>query len=181
LHFFLIAAVVVSGVAALYDCRTGHIPNWLTVGAGLAALVGQLLFAAFAESGGGPAALRALGLAVAGAVLCGVGPAILFRLGAMGGGDVKLFAAIGALCLPTRGLAAETYAFLIALLMAPIWLAYRGMLLQTLKRSFALLANPLRPRNRRQAAEPTLFTWFRLGPAIFLGTAAMSITHFRGL
>ena len=57
-------------------------------------------------------------MALAGAILCGLTPAIMFWKGAMGGGDLKLFAALGALCHPMIGIEMEMYAFVVAALVA---------------------------------------------------------------
>lgn len=170
----LTAAAAVSGLAAIYDWRTGHIPNWLTLGAmGAGVVAGGVL----KLPEGGMAMLHGVGGSVCGIVLCGLVPAVLFRLGGLGGGDVKLFAALGAMCHPLLGLTAQTYAFVAALLIAPIWLVHRGIFLSTMARSFALLFNPLRPKAQRKEVPCELLTWFRLGPAIFLGTLLMIFTR----
>ena len=83
-------AVLLGLIASVQDLRFRRIPNWLTAGGACAAL----LYAAFQ----GP---RALGMALAGAA---VGFLLLLPLqlrGAMGGGDVKLMAAFGALLGPS--------------------------------------------------------------------------------
>jgi prepilin peptidase CpaA len=79
----LIGALV---VAAMIDARQRRIPNWLTFGLMLAGL-GRA--AAFGSSG-------SLGHAGLG-ILAGAGiPLVLYAISALGGGDVKLLAAIGA-------------------------------------------------------------------------------------
>ena len=174
--YFLIAAAVVAGVAALTDARTGHIPNWLTLGALVAALVAHFLAGiAFAHSVRG--GLTDLASSVAGALVCAMVPAFFYWKGAIGGGDVKVFAAIGALCNPMYGLEAETYAFIAAALIAPAQLAYKGLLFQTLGRSLALVVNPLRKPENRKEIPPELMTWFRLGPSIFVGAAITVLMH----
>jgi len=79
-------ALGVAGLAAYDDWRTGEIANWITLPSVGAALVAYACFA------GSPHALGS----VASLLLCSTVPYALFRLGAMGGGDVKLFAALGA-------------------------------------------------------------------------------------
>lgn len=158
----------VTAVAAVTDLRTGRIPNWLTFGAaglGLALRVAP----GVAALDFGQVLLALLG-SLAGAVLCSVVPIILFWKGGMGGGDVKLFAALGIICLPELGLLAQTYAFIVALLLAPAWLLYRGALLRTIKQALVLASNPFRQKHARLQVVAQDLAWFRLGPAIFVGT-----------
>jgi hypothetical protein len=51
-------------------------------------------------------------------------------------------------------------------------MAYRGTLIATLRRTLALVLNPLRPAPRREAVPRELMSWFRMGPAVFVGAAA---------
>jgi prepilin peptidase CpaA len=171
--YFLSAAVLVAALGAWFDWRTGHIPNGLTLGAGAAALVVHPIVGLLVAGPSG--ALGSLLGAALGALACLCVPGVIFFLGGMGGGDVKLFAAIGALCGASDGFRAESYSLVVALVIAPAYLAYRGTLLHTLGQSIALLANPFRRAGARRAPPPDAMTWFRLGPAIFLGTAAMLI------
>jgi hypothetical protein len=76
------------------------------------------------------------------------------------------------------GLEVETYAFVAAALIAPARLAYRGQLLQTLRRSLLLVVNPLRRADKREPIPEEMMTWFRLGPAIFLGAATTALLHW---
>lgn len=80
------AALGIAAVACATDLRSARIPNWLTLGAMLAGLCFHALLPGGA--GVGPAAL---GLIVGLFVFFP-----FFALGALGGGDVKLMAAIGA-------------------------------------------------------------------------------------
>lgn len=172
---FLLASVLLSALAAVFDWRSGHIPNWLTLGGLCGAVLIHAVNACLLQ---GIAALpAALGSAALGALLCALGPALMFWLGGMGGGDVKLFAAIGAFGPPLVGLEAQSYSFIIALLLAPAYLAYQGRLLQTLGNTLALLANPFRRKERRRPMPDELMSWMRLGPAIFLGTLTTFVLH----
>jgi prepilin peptidase CpaA len=81
-----VATIVVAIVAALWDLKTRRIPNFLTFGAALAALLVH----------GYVAGLAGVGWSIAGWL---VGVAFFFpffALGGMGAGDVKLLAALGA-------------------------------------------------------------------------------------
>jgi prepilin peptidase CpaA len=174
--YFLLAALVVAGAAAWTDARTGHIPNRLTYGALLIAVLAHL--AAGWRSGGAQAGFADLGWSLGGAVFCCIVPGFMYWRGAIGGGDLKLFAALGALCMPMIGIEAETYTFVAAALIAPAKLAYKGVLLQTLGRSLQLAANPFRKAEKRREVPAELMTWFRLGPAIFIGTAVTVLLHW---
>lgn len=91
LHPGIVAALtVITLVAAVTDIRSRRIPNWLVV-AGVAA--GFVLNIAL----GGWAGLKAAALGFGLALLIYVP---LFLLRAMGGGDVKLMAAVGCLAGP---------------------------------------------------------------------------------
>lgn len=88
------AAIVVTALAVISDLKTRRIPNLLTFGAALGAIASHGLL----EGRG------AAGMALAGWV---VGVAIffpVFALGGMGGGDIKLLGAIGALLGPRAAL-----------------------------------------------------------------------------
>lgn len=80
------AALVVAALACATDLRSARIPNVLTFGAVVAAFA----FHTFAPAGVGPAE-AGLGLVVGMLVFFP-----FFALGAMGAGDVKLMAALGA-------------------------------------------------------------------------------------
>ena len=93
------AVVVFTAIAAYTDLRTGLIPNRLLLAGFILAL--PLHTAAHflvLRASGEPASevlLRALGYYGAGVGVCGLVPYLLFRYGAMGGGDVKLLAMVG--------------------------------------------------------------------------------------
>lgn len=165
------AAVAVTGLAALWDIRTGRIPNPLTLGALAGGLVGHAVAGGMVSGASGLA--QGFLDALVGALVCAAVPTIVFFLRGIGGGDVKLFAALGALCLVRHGLEAETFSFVAALLIAPAYLAYHGKLLGTVGNTLALVVNPLRPREKRHVVPNEMMTWFRLGPAIFAGTCVM--------
>jgi prepilin peptidase CpaA len=165
---FLLAAVAASAIAAIVDYRTGLIPNWLTLGGIVAGVVGHLVHG-WAMQGVRTGLVEAA-FAIVGALFCSLAPAVLYVKGGMGGGDLKLYAAIGALCQPMLGIEAQMYSLVIAAIVAPARLAYEGKLFRVLGRSFTLLLNPLRPAEKRRELPVEALTWFRLGPAIFGGT-----------
>lgn len=173
--YFLFAATLLAACAAWVDWRTGHIPNKLTLGGLVIAIVAH--GARGACLGGVRGGLEQLGYSLGGALLCAVVPLLMFHKGAMGGGDVKLFAAIGALLHPLAGLETETYALVAAALLAPLKLVSEGKFLRTLFSAAALLLNLFRPASKRRPIPEAMVTWFRLGPAIFLGTASTLVIH----
>jgi len=133
-------AIAVSLVAAITDARTGRIPNWLT---GSAAILGIVMCSTL----GG---IRSAGVSLLGLLLGVAVPAILYggsQGRAIGGGDVKLFAALGALLGPTVGLETQFGA-------------------SVLVNTIGLLCNPLLPNKWRHNIKLESLTEMRLGPAI---------------
>jgi prepilin peptidase CpaA len=176
--YFLVAAAVIATIAAASDLRSGEIPNWLTLGALLVAPIAHVVFALVRHATGHVALVEG-GSSLLGAIACSFVPAILYRQDAIGGGDLKLLAAIGALLQPRLGLEAEMYSFFAAGLIAPAFLAYEGKLFRTIKNTALLAVNPLLPKKKRRQVEPALLTWFRFGPAIFIGTVLTAYLHWR--
>jgi prepilin peptidase CpaA len=175
---FLVVAVLVAAIGAWIDWRTGHIPNWVTlVPLGAAPLAHFGVTAAAARPL--TEAAQAAGFSVLGAFVCAIVPVVLFRAGAIGGGDVKLLAAIGALCRPMVGIEAEFYAFMAAAIIAPARLAWEGKLLRVLGNTLALVINPFLPKKKRREIAPEMLTSIRFGPAIFAGTLIAALLHWR--
>jgi prepilin peptidase CpaA len=175
---FLMAATLVAAIAAFTDYRTGHIPNWITFPALLGGIFGHWIYG-WVVLGFNDGAIEGL-TAIAGAALCSLAPGLMYWKGGMGGGDLKLFAALGALCQPMIGIEAEMYAFVVAALIAPAKLAYQGRLFAVLKNSLALFLNPLRSAKNKREVPPEVMTWFRLGPAVFVGMLATLVVHSYG-
>jgi prepilin peptidase CpaA len=89
-----ICTLTIAGAACVTDLRTRRIPNVLTFGAALAGLVFQ-----FATGG-----VEGLGQAALGWLLGALVFLLPFALGGLGGGDVKLLAALGAWLGPADAL-----------------------------------------------------------------------------
>ncbi len=171
-------AIATASLGAVTDHRTGHIPNWLTLGSLAAAPL--LWFGSAAASQGASAGFMAAGMSLAGAFVCGLGPAILFARGGVGGGDVKLLAAIGAILGPRIGINAEFYAFVLGALYVPGRLAWDGKLLRVTWGALRSLVSPLVREADRRPAPPELGMRMRLGPAILAGTViAFVFSHGR--
>src|SRR4051812_4776591 len=95
-HVVFLVAIAVSAIAGWLDWRRGEIPNGLTYGVlALAPLLHVSRFLAAHEPLDG--ALTEGAFSLGGAFACLLVPALLYRQGAIGGGDLKLLAALGAL------------------------------------------------------------------------------------
>jgi prepilin peptidase CpaA len=162
------SALLIAAVAAVTDFRRGEIPNWLTLPPLVVAPVAYgVLYGPWGAIG-----------SIASIVVCGLVPYLLFRRGAAGGGDVKLFAAIGAVAGISIGIEAQLCTFVAAALISLGRLAWRGRLLRTLSNSAYLALNPVLPRRWRREVVPELMTMVRLGGFAFFGTvAALFVRH----
>jgi prepilin peptidase CpaA len=136
-------------VAALWDVRTGRIPNVLTFGAAAAGLVWSVAIGGF----------DGLGTSLLGSL---VGLALffpLFALGGMGGGDVKLLAAIGAWLGPLGAVYTALWGSLAGGVLALAVGVSQGYLREALRNVLAMLA-----------------VWRTVGPS---AVAGMTLTESR--
>jgi len=168
--------LVFTALTGFVDYRTGHIPNRLVA---IGALIGLVLhfavhFALIRQPGQALAGLLGGAAAniVVGVLGCSAVPLLLYRVSAMGGGDVKLLANLGVWAGPILGLQVELYAFVLAALYAPARLAYQGEL-------FRLLKNPFLPKARRKQVPQVLLTELRFGPVVFVATALVALVRWR--
>lgn len=172
----LVLAIAFSGIAAYTDLRRGEIPNWLTTsafGTGLVASAGLALHQGLGVRG----ALFALLGALCGGLACAVLPFVLWRKGVMGGGDLKLFVALGALCHTSLGIDLELSSFLTGTALVIVQLAYRGALFSMLKRAGIVVLNLALPKSKQRSLGETPTTWFRFAPAILLAALWITVTH----
>jgi prepilin peptidase CpaA len=177
-HLAFVLALFVAALGAVYDIRTGAIPNWVTYPA---FAVGPLAHGARAlvrAKGLSDDALHEAGYSLAGIVVCALVPLVMYRRGGMGAADVKLFAAIGACLQVTWGFEAQLYAFVAAALFAPAKLLFEGKLWRTLKNAFALGANAFLPKDKQNAVDESLLSWIRMGPAALFGVALTAVQHW---
>jgi prepilin peptidase CpaA len=170
--------VAAGALAAAIDLRTREIPNWLSFGALGAGVLAH--FAAGFAHGGVAAGTREGSWSIVGAFACGLVPFLFWRLGAFGGGDVKMTAAIGALLLPMQGVEAELYALIAAAIVAPARLAWEGQLFHVLGNVIQMVLNPLRPKARRRQLSPEMMTSLRFGPSILAGVTWCALLHWKG-
>ena len=108
-------AIALGCSAVVEDLRRGAIPNWVN----LSAIVGGLVYHSIHQG------WRGLAIACGGAVLGFAIFLAVYCLGGMGGGDVKLMAAFGALLGPVGILTAAVLTSVIGALMAAASLALR--------------------------------------------------------
>ena len=157
----MIAVVAACGAAsAIVDLRCRRVPNPLTLA--IAAL--GVALAAARVTGVSP--LQALGGLAVGLLLMFPG----FLIGATGGGDVKLFAALGTVLGPTRTGWAFLYTALVgaALALAIAW--RRKRLATTIERAVALVSAD--GALVRDIEHPAQHNRFAYAPAIALGALA---------
>jgi prepilin peptidase CpaA len=177
-HASFLVALAATAVACWTDVRTGHIPNWLTLGAlgtGFALAAARALVRH--QGPGGAAA--AVAVAAVGGGLCGFVPFVLWRSGGLGGGDIKLFAALGALCGPKWGAYAETYAFAAGPVYALGLLVAQGRLAPVMRNVRTMVSNALRSKERRRPIRREQMTPVRFAPAIFAGTFLVALLQWR--
>ncbi len=162
--------VAVLGIATFTDLRSRRIPNWLV----LPFLVAGIAVSAWLHGWHGVG--QSLGGIALGAVLFG----ILFAMGGMGMGDVKLAAAIGAWIGPAQLLLALVITGLAGGIMALAWGLFGGFLGDLFKGSGDLL---LGWRKRGSLAHPELVLAnpkarkMPYAPAIAIGTLISFFAH----
>ena len=153
------------GAGALVDLRTRRVPNPLTMGI---AVMGVSL-----------AAARLSGLSVTDALLgFAVGFVFMlpgFLIGATGGGDVKLFAALGTLLGPRSIGFAFLYAVIAGGLLAVAVAVQRRRLYETLNNAAALVMT--RGGNVAEIEDVSQNNRFPYAPAIALGALVAAIAR----
>ena len=136
-----IVLALVAGLSAISDLRTRTIPNWLTVGGlGLAALVQM------AANGWPGAKAAALGFGVAMLIYI---PLYLLRV--MGGGDVKMMAAIGAAAGPGNWLAIFLITSILGGPIAIVTILLRGRFGKTMRNIGLIFSQLIRWRAPHEA------------------------------
>jgi len=118
--------------AAAIDARTRRIPNWLTLAVAASGLAQALLW-------GAPTSplMSAAGLLVGGGIMI-----VPFAMRAVGGGDVKLLAGIGAWLGPVAAVQVYAVSAVAGLAIVLVQCAYTGRLAQLFRNS-AILATAI--------------------------------------
>ncbi|RYZ05494.1 MAG: prepilin peptidase [Myxococcales bacterium] len=182
-HIVLCGLLAFTALCGALDYRTGHIPNRVVAAGAVLGLAVHFAVHAALLRGPEQSLTEVLTSAAAnvslGVLACGFVPLLLFRVSAMGGGDVKLLAACGVWVGPVIGLQIEMYAFVLAAIYAPARLAYQGQLFRLLGNSAVLLKNPFLPKSRRKDVPHELLTELRFGPAVFVAAALVSLVRWR--
>jgi prepilin peptidase CpaA len=149
----MLIAAMVAGTAAITDARTRRIPNWLTGGALLLGLVLNLVLGSLTDGVSG--SVSALVSSAAGAAL---GFALLFPLyvirvsglgHAIGAGDVKLLAALGAIVGPQALISIAVYGAIAGGAQSLFLLGISGRLLPMARHALVLQSMP--PLSGRKA------------------------------
>lgn len=171
---YAVATFGVALVAAAFDWKTARIPNALTYGGLLVALP---LHAWLSPPG---KALEGMQWSALGALVCVVPLLVSFWLGWVGGGDVKLIAAMGALGGISSGLESVFLALFAASAFVFIRLCWQGVFLRTVGNGFAVAATRTVLRGRTVEPRAELVSTFRFGPFALAG-AAVSLAMHGGL
>ncbi len=135
-----ILLIAVASTAAIIDLRETRVPNWLALAAALLGLAANLL----------THALPGLLLALAGAGLALLVYVPLYLLRAMGAGDVKLMAALGAIAGPGHWVRLFLCTALVGVLLAAVLSMRRGRAQDLLVGLGAILSSLARGRAPHQ-------------------------------
>lgn len=173
-HAYPLATLAIALVAAAFDWKTARIPNALTYGGLLVALP---LHAWLSPQG---RALEGMQWSALGALACAVPLLVSFRLGWVGGGDVKLIAAMGALGGLSVGLEAVFLALLCASAVVFVRLCYDGVFFRTVGNGLAVAATRTVLRGRTIEPRAELTSTLRFGPFALAG-ATLSLALHGGL
>lgn len=127
--YLFIGAVLVALLGAVTDVRSARLPNRLTYSALAAALILRtgLLGWSGLKSG-------LVGIAIAGGLFC-----VLYVLGAMGGGDMKMMAAVGAWVGSTHVVTVLVAIALAGGVLALVSMVFNKNLIQTVRNALRLV------------------------------------------
>ncbi len=167
-----LAALGIALVSAVTDWRRGEIPNWLTLPP---LVVGPLFW--LLVGGLGPLGLELLLQSLASILVCSLVPYLLWRRNALGGGDVKIVAAMGGLVHMKYGLEIVLAGLIASSIYAFLRLAWQGKLLRTLANSFFLALNPILPKAWRREIKREQMSYVRMGGGFAVGALVVTLSH----
>ena len=172
LGFGLLACILT--LAAVTDCRTGRIPNRLTIPAMLAGIV--IWTWSGAADAGMPGAVTVAGQCLLALAIGFIPCALLVMLGGMGGGDAKLIGAMGALSADWRFVVgAVFYGFVAGACIAVALMIRHRLVRRTAARiSMALLTLVGRRRPAMGDDSPRV----PMGAALFVGAGVAGLERF---
>jgi prepilin peptidase CpaA len=163
-------------LSAIWDLASRTIPNVLTLG-GVALGIALRAAVGYTESGV-HGALVGVAWAFAGIGLCGILPLLSYVRGEIGGADLKLFAAIGALCGPVLGFNTQAWTYgVILVAVFPFRVIRHGVFRSTMKQVSTDIANLFRPREKRATVTPIKLPPVPMGPSIFAGMCVAFTYH----
>jgi len=128
-NFSLLLIFTILAVASLTDLLYRRIPNWLTLSSLICGIFFQIFFKGF---DGFLASLQGIGIGFALTF-------VVYLVGGLGAGDVKLMAALGAFLGPKEIFMAFIFSSLLSGAYALVLLILHGFILQTIKRYFKML------------------------------------------
>ena len=165
----LIAVALICTVTDLWKGKIYNIITYTAMVLGLVIGVWQHGFAGFTQAAGGFA--------------IGFFPAfLLFALGGMGGGDVKLLGAIGALAGPVPTTQIMVVAFLVGGFFALVKLAWKGVFWLTIWRTLRYLAGLIIPGVKRTSLTGEKPIEVRFGLAICVAVLVVLFSlHMGGI
>lgn len=132
----IIPLLLFSAIAAMIDVRHRRIPNWLSLTLAFSGLAQSFL----------PASQMSPGLAALGALIGFVLCFIPFAFGAMGGGDVKLMAGVGAWLGPWPVLGVFAVAAIIGMMIVLVQALVEGRLNRLLRNTALVTVNMIHVR-----------------------------------
>ena len=163
-----VCALLLLVVCAGWDVRYRKIPNWATLPGivlGLGLNIGFRGWTGLKASG--------LGLLIGFVVLL-----VLFVIGWMGGGDVKLMAAVGALMGYPFVVSALFYSLLVGIVIGVALLIWNRKTLRTFKNLFYVIGSRVNPAVPKRDLNPEETQKIPFGLAIVLGTVWAMIMGF---
>lgn len=169
-HTPMLAMLVMVALAAYCDLKTGLIPNRVVLAGAVLGALSQIALA----TQRGQSTQFLLYTLVGGLLFCSLVPALFYWLGAMGGGDLKLFAAVGLCVGPLTGMDIQLGSYLLSLLFLPLYLARQGRLRTTLRQSWLLFRNLFVKRDQRVLLSAQELTSVRFAPAILAAALLVS-------